>query len=161
MEVDISLLISFLALILAGLSLYLQRRDKRPRLRLGIEQRYVPSYKPDEYGGSVLHPVPGFTIRARNLTERKIKVEATLFRDGSKKLLHVPDNWKVIEEIPPQESRTFDVSLTKLHDWLDDLGIQDRGKGRFVLIDGTGKEYKTEKVRRYLNQNPIRETDLP
>jgi len=152
---------TLLALLLGFYNFYLQRKDKRPRLILGIERSYVPSYTKGTDLGNLLHPVPGFVIRARNVTERKITIEATYFLDGKKRRFRLPDNWTVIKEIPAQESRTFNVSFFKLDQWLSQVGIEEKGKGRFVLADGSGKEYKTEKIGHHLSQGPITAEELP
>lgn len=156
----ITWILSLVALALATLSLYLQRKDKRPNLQLGIERSYYPSME-GVSGGDLFHPVPGFVIRARNVTERKITIEATYFLDGNKERFRLPDNWTVITEIPAQESRTFNVSFSKLDQWLSQVGIEEKGKGRFVLADGSGKEYKTKKIGPHLSQGPITAEELP
>ena len=161
MELDLLYRVgTLLALFLGFYNFYLQRKDKRPRLRLGIERSYYPSME-GVSGGDLLHPVPGFVIRARNVTERKITIEATYFLDGNKRRFRLPDNWTMVTEIPAQESRTFNVSFSKLEEWFSQAGIEEKGKGRFILADGSGREYKTERIGHHLSQGPITAEELP
>lgn len=61
-----------------------QLGDKKPRLMVSIEQKYVSLSIKGPTGGNTLQPVPGFKIYARNPTEKLIKIEKTVFVDGKK-----------------------------------------------------------------------------
>ena len=136
-------LISLFALAISSLSLYLQRRDKRPRLTVALQQGHIKFHVPDKQTGGIERPLPGFRIIARNPTERTIKVESIVFVDREKRRYALPSDWPRITEVPPHERITIDMSIPKLNDWVTAVGVPRPEKGYFLLTDHLANEYKT------------------
>ncbi len=103
--------IAALALIVSFFTLYLQRRDRKPRLLIEFERAYFPNPTGENPRGSIGHPTPSLTIRLRNPTERTIKIHQTCFVDGKKQTFVLPDNWKTVDRIPSHDHRSFNISV--------------------------------------------------
>src|SRR5687767_9423832 len=134
-------LISLFALAISGLSLYLQRRDKRPRLKVSLVQGHIKFHTPNNEIGAIERPLPGFKIIARNPTERTIKVESIVFVDREKRRYALPGDWPSITEVPPHERITIDMSIPKINDWVTAVGVSRPEKGYFLLTDHLANEY--------------------
>jgi hypothetical protein len=72
----ITTVIALLALGLSMLSLYLQRRDKRPRLLISDVKIAIMNVSPvdDGGGGTLLESAPGVSLRLRNTGEKEIRL---------------------------------------------------------------------------------------
>jgi hypothetical protein len=142
--------VAFIALVYGLYYTYRQLRDKKPRLRVDFERVYFPKE------GLISRPTPNLTIRLRNLTERAIKIQQTLFVDKNKRRFVLPNNWKTVDEIPAQDQRSFVVSVPQFEKWAKAVNISEPKKGRFVLIDGTGEEHKSWKVKDWMSMAPAK-----
>lgn len=67
-------------LLLAGYSLYLQRRDKQPKLRITDVIIGIMEVKPtsDGAGGTLLIDAPGVSLRLQNIGEKEIRLRSFL-----------------------------------------------------------------------------------
>src|SRR5437899_1526069 len=154
----LALSVSVLNSIGVFVAFYLQRRDKKPRLRVEFERTYFPLSERGPAGGNIAHPIPSFTIRLRNPTEKTIRIQQTSFVGGKKHTFIVPNNWKTVDEIPSHDHRAFAVSVIEFEKWAKLMRMTQPEKGRFVLIDAIGNEHKSWKVGDSLSMAP---TKLP
>lgn len=139
------------------ISFYIQRCDRRPRLRVNFVKAYVHVSKKDEVGGTILYPVPGFKIDARNTTDKTIKVDSVYFLDAKKNIFELPKDWERITDIPSHEKRTMNISIMKFNEWAKIVKPYRPEKGRFVVEDALGNEHKTEKLGDTLSLEPLEE----
>lgn len=136
------------------LSFYIQRRDRKPRLKVNFVKTYVHVSKKDEVGGTILYPVPGFKIDARNKTDKTIKVDSVHFLDAKKTRFDLPKDWAQITEIPSHDKRTMNISILKFNEWAAIVKPYKPEKGRFVVEDALGNAHKTEKLGDTLSLEP-------
>ena len=113
----LSTAIAALALVVSLFTLFLQRRDKKPRLLIEFERAFFPNPSGDAPPGSMARPSPNLTVRLRNPTERTIKIQKTCFVDGKKRIFVLPSNWKTVERIPSHDHRAFNVSAPEFEKW--------------------------------------------
>ena len=146
--------IAGLALIVSFFTLYLQRRDRKPRLRVEFERSYFPNPSGEYPRGTIAHPTPSLTIRLRNPTERAIKIQQTCFVDGKKRTFVLPSNWKTVDRIPSHDHRAFSVSVPEFEKCSKEVKMVRPEKGKFVLVDGTGKEHKSLSLGDALSMEP-------
>jgi hypothetical protein len=133
--------ISVLALGLASLSLYLQRRDRRPRLKIRLEyaeQELEFENESDEV------PVWGspitLIVHAANPTDKQIIIDSINFKRKGHDLVEAPLS-RIISAIPAHEKRHAEVIVDVLK---EDLG--GPSKGRFVLIDALGYHHASKTI---------------
>lgn len=141
-----ALAISFLSFGVSALALYLQRRDKKPRLRISIVREFVKAHRTGESGGTIYYPVPGLKVYARNPTERPIKIASVHFLDTQNCYHALPETWGTLREIPAQDFKTIDISITEFNKWAGDMNLVKPEKGRFVITDALDYKYKTTRV---------------
>ncbi len=100
----ITWLISLLALGVAFFALYLQRRDKRPRLRLDVERKraYLETSETDERGFFYVLETDVIEIRAANPTDRQINIVSTKFAPKTGEPILAPLH-QAISDIPSHE----------------------------------------------------------
>lgn len=138
----ITWIISLLALFIASLSLYLQRRDRRPRLKLRIErnQQNLPTGELSDYGTSATAESEALEIYAGNPTDRTITIDKITFHRKGFEALIVPVA-RTISTIPPHEKRHAIVVVSRLS-----AQLENHNHGRFVLLDALGYEHKTKPI---------------
>jgi hypothetical protein len=138
----ITCIISISALGLASYSLYLQRKDKKPRLKLHIETDKQNVYlgKKNEMGFSVEELVEVLIIHAANPTDKQINVETIHFKAEKYPSIAVP-LIEGIENIPSGEKRQAKVVVVKLR---AELGVARLGQ--FIIVDALGNKHKSEPV---------------
>ncbi len=54
----------------------------------------------------------------------------------------------------PHDQRTFVVSVPQFEKWAKEVKISQPEKGRFVLVDGTGRDHKSWKVKDWMSMAP-------
>ncbi|HBB95908.1 MAG TPA: hypothetical protein DC054_11005 [Blastocatellia bacterium] len=143
----IALIISSLALALSMTSLYLQRRDKRPRLKLDLERkrRDLEVSETDERGFFKVVETDVMEVRAANPTDKQINILSIEFEPEGCKAFSVPLN-STISEIPSHEARDAIVMWDELMHALEDKQLDRVMKGRFILTDAIGYKHKTKSV---------------
>lgn len=143
LPVIISLIFSAIALMVSSLSLYFQRRDKKPRLVVALERGFVELPERDYDGGKIFQPLPELNIHVRNPTERIVKVISIHFTDSEKLNWTLPKKWAALDEVPPHDRRTLKISLVEFGKWAKDVSISNPEKGKFVVTDALSYEYET------------------
>ena len=134
--------ISVVALGVASYSLFLQRRDRKPRLKLRVEtdKRNVYLGKQNGMGFSVTELTDMLIIHAANPTDKQVNVERIEFEVKDYPPIDVPLN-ETIESIPPHEKRQAMVVVAQLR---AELGVARLG--RFIVTDALGNKHKSEPV---------------
>src|ERR1044072_1899778 len=111
LPVILSLAISVLALTVSSLSLYFQRKDKRPRLIVALERGFMEIPNGDKE--KTYHPFPDLNIHVRNPTERIVKIVSVHFTDSEKRNWILPKKWVALDEVPSHDRRTLRISLVE------------------------------------------------
>ena len=134
--------ISVAAFALASYSLYLQRKDRKPQLKLRVEtdKRQVYLGKQDKMGFSTTELAEVLIIHAANPTDKQITVERIEFEAKHYLPIEVPVK-EGIENIPPHEKREALVVVAQLR---AELGVARIG--RFIITDALGNQHKSYKV---------------
>jgi hypothetical protein len=133
--------ISLLALGIASFSLYLQRRDRRPRLNIRLEygEQELEFENEDD-----LVPVWGspitLLIHAANPTEKQIIIDSINFKRAGHDLVKTPLS-RIISAIPAHEKRHAEVMVDLLK---EELG--GPVKGHVVLIDALGYHHASKTI---------------
>jgi hypothetical protein len=149
----LTIAISILALAISTWALYLQRRDKKPRLILSIERTNAKA----ETGGSDARGFPKLElmgvilIHARNPTDRTITISKTLYEDEGEQRFDFPVEFYSYE-VAPHKKQTGVVKLPVFHDWIETLKLAKAKRGRFVIIDDLDNEYKTSRLTDFLTE---------
>ena len=138
--------ISIIALLMSGLSLYFQRKDKKPRLIVALERGFVELPKKEGDRATTYNPFPDLNIHVRNPTERTVKVISIHFTDSEKRNWVLPKKWVALDEVPPHDRRTLKLSLIEFEKWAKGLNISNPEKGKFVVTDALSYEYETPKL---------------
>lgn len=138
--------ISIAALFMSGLSLYYQRKDKRPRLVVALERGFVELPERDFHGGKIYQPLPELNINVHNPTERIVKVISIHFTDSEKRNWILPKKWTALDEVPPHDRRTLKISLVEFEKWAKGVNITNPEKGKFVVTDALSYEYETPRL---------------
>lgn len=138
----IALVISSLALLLSVFSLYLQRRDKKPRLNLRIEtnDKNIDLGNRDEGGFPMEELTTVLVIHAANPTDKQINIESIQFQPKDYAAITVPLS-RTITSIPPHEKRHAIVVVSQFQ---QALGVAN--SGHFILIDALGYHHKTKSM---------------
>ncbi|MDP9476210.1 MAG: hypothetical protein M3R38_11115 [Actinomycetota bacterium] len=136
--------VSLLALGLAVLSLYLQRRDKHPRLKIRHKTAMVPSLpSPDD---------PRAQFHVANPGEQTITVSAVhLVLKGGRRI-PVTGGWMIDTEgklgfitlpckLTSGESVSFLTDLRQLAKVLESMGYYPKAKFKIEVTDATDKTY--------------------
>ncbi len=95
---------------------------------------------------TVYLPFPNLKIHIRNPTERTVKITSVNFIDGKKSYWELPRKWLSVDEVPAHEERIFSFPLIEFRDWAKTMKLPDPEKGRIVIRDALGYEYKSEKL---------------
>lgn len=108
--------LSALAILMSGLALYLQRRDKRPRLKILASDKGVASMLPDGMGGWADGPEqPGQSFTIRNVGLRKVQIHSVEARWLFGRPFPVSaDRWSRTPELEPDSSCECAVVTSKL-----------------------------------------------
>jgi hypothetical protein len=132
-------IISVVALGVATYSLYLQRKDRKPRLNISVETTTdeLGPHTPDGYGGTIRTQIAVIVIHASNPTDKPINVESIRFKPTGYPSMVVPLS-QTISSIPPHDKRQAIVVVPQLR---AELGVAN--SGQFVVIDALGNEHKT------------------
>jgi len=144
----ITWVISLLALALASFSLYLQRRDRRPRLMLDCnrKQANIEIAESDARGFPKTVEEDVVEVSAANSTDKQINITSIEFEPNIGKSFPAPLH-KTIQEVPSYQVRHAIVAYDELMQEIKRRGYHDATKGRIVLYDALGKAYKTNRFR--------------
>lgn len=143
LPVILSLAISVLALTVSSLSLYFQRKDKRPRLIVALERGFMEIPKNDGDKEKTYRPFPDLNIHVRNPTERIVKIVSVHFTDSEKRNWVLPKKWVALDEVPSHDRRTLRISLVEFEKWARGVNIAKPEKGKFVVTDALSNQYET------------------
>jgi hypothetical protein len=135
---------TFAALILSFYNFYLQRRDKRPRLKICLEfkKESVPSAEINEYGASVMKNADLVVIHAANPTERTIKVTSIELQPRKYSHFEVPLN-RTISDIPPHDKRHAVIIIDDLRNKLSHANLTAT-EFRFIITDALAYKHKSK-----------------
>ncbi len=125
-------IISLIALLVAMYSLYLQRKDKKPRLRITLDMNF---------NSGVLGEVTDITIQAGNPTDKQINIDSVKFAAEGYGPIDVPLS-QTIEGIPPHEKRSAIVVVPQFR---TTLGVANAGY--FVLTDALGYRHISRSIK--------------
>jgi hypothetical protein len=151
---SLALVVSFLSFGLSALSLYLQRRDRKPKLGIELEHTYIQPSTISQLPVGKAQPIPNFTILARNATDKTIKMRKTVFIDGKRGCFNLPMDWEQITEVPSHEMKTAIISVIKFNAWARLMKMSKPEKGYFLLTDHLNNKYKTPKLGDSLSLEP-------
>ena len=128
----ISIIISVIALIVAIYSLYLQRKDKKPLLRITANRdiKDIPLNR-DEFGRMVYGQKEVILLEVRNLSERENTVEKVEFFCNNKILTVKPS--QKLEKLASQSMGEIIV--------FDDLR-----DGYFIVSDALGHQFMSNRI---------------
>ena len=139
--ITFSNIVSLVALATACLSLYLQRRDKRPRLVLQYERipAEVPAAETTDYGTVPMIMMDVIKISAANPTDKQINIVSTEFQPkGSQPF--IPPIQDRLTAIPSHEVRHTLIPWDEFTRRLEDKGLAQ--KGNFIFTDALGRKHK-------------------
>lgn len=138
---SIAIFISIGSFGLASYSLYLQRRDKRPRLQLSLENRKEPvSAGTDKRGGAIYKPTPAIVLHASNPTDKNIIIKSIKFEVDKKSI--DPPLHRTISQVDSHNLAFAIILIHKFDSVLKQEGLSGTKKGSFVLTDALGNKYK-------------------
>jgi len=127
----ITWVISIAAFGLASYSLYLQRKDRKPRLRITIET---------DAHLTLDHCLTEMTIHAANPTDKPITITKIEFKVEKYAPITAPLG-TTMSSIPSYEKREARVVVEQLR---KELGVARLG--RFILTDALGNKHKSDSV---------------
>ena len=136
---------TFAALGLSFYNFYLQRRDKRPRLKITLEfkNESVPTGKLSDYGTTIVEDADVVVIHAANPTERTIRIQSIRCEaKGQHPFLVSPLN-RSISEVPAHEKRYVLVAIGQLQNNLLKMNLTST-KLRFLITDALGYRHKSK-----------------
>jgi hypothetical protein len=143
----ITWIISTVALGVASYSLYLQRKDKRPRLRVTWKRKreFVETTDNDERGRPVYVEVDAIEVSAANPTDKQITIESLEYEPEGCDAF-TPPLQNTISNIPSHEARQALVMYDELMRLLEDKQL-NVSTGRFILTDALNNKHKSKHFR--------------
>lgn len=152
-------LIALLALCVSGYALYLQRKDKRPQLKVEAEvQRASLPLVPDGAGGLSNRDVPILAVLLRNMGEKTIRLENISLRlPHDIHLLIRPFNSLYYQEVgrPDPVEAGSSVRLIFYGQWIVEKlpnSVAPEFDALVVVEDELGQQYKSRKLRLAIEQ---------
>jgi len=139
----VTAVVAVLALFLSCLSLYLQRRDKKPHLRL--EPSVVHQDFSVIYNGTS-HERPGLAIHILNAGERQVHIKAIYLAVGKNTKIEVVCHHPSREAstIEPHRSHECVMAGGELAERLERMGFEGRIRSRIEVRDELGRRYKSQ-----------------
>jgi hypothetical protein len=136
-------IIAVLAFGLSIYSLYLQRRDKRPRLNLSTPEASIKPIVPvSDFGGGFTYVEgPAITLRARNVGEKDIRLDSASLL--TRRLFFWRRSFPLKIPHPPGPMVASGTGPTFLFRIPDAFPVQ-RGIVRILLEDETGNRYRSK-----------------
>lgn len=142
-------LIAAIAIILSIISLYLQLRDKRPRLdvRPRIQVREFPS------SHSVNKSAPALAVYLSNPSEKPIHIKNIWLIPRTGQKIQIFEFHTIYPKfsrpftIDPLRGRDFLVLGQEIADDLTQLGYKEKVQATIVVHDETNRQYKSKRIR--------------
>lgn len=132
---------SVAALIFSVYNFYVNRRDKKPRLKVTVEGKEEElAAEQDEQGEFAAKPVKAIVIHAANPTERQIAVSSIEYEVNGR-----PAKLPLFQGIPNIPSHEKRKAIIIAADFYSLLG--NKSSGRFVITDALGNKHKSKKVK--------------
>jgi len=145
-------LAGFLALILSVYVFFVSRRDKKPRLTVGVDVAEV-EVQYDETGYPETPPLDILFIDVANPSERRVKVQSVMIEIarfvGPIKYRRVREHYPHLHSKPeppafvtPGDDLVFSTELDEFVYWIrDTLHLDGKLKYRPIVHDATGNSY--------------------
>lgn len=145
----ISILISLAALCVGAYSLYLQRKDKKPVLKISVEiSKRLSTVSYDTSTGRVgQKELPFLVILLTNPKEKEIRVFKLCFRVNDGKSFNLdPDREMPFPSLPERQQEVL-VSGKKLLNDLVSADYKAKVKGRVEVYDEVGRCFKSAWIK--------------
>lgn len=140
----ISVVLSIIALGIACLSLYLQRRDRKPRLKIRLEHFLIPVGTNGAEGKPVDKPTHIYEIIAANVGDKPIKIAHISFEpigiEGFPLIVYGD-----VPAVPSHEASTIFLREVYFRNELQQRFRNAKGRtGRVIIVDELENEHKSD-----------------
>jgi hypothetical protein len=138
--------ISIAALLLASYSLYLQRKDKRPKLKveLSYQHRELPIVS-DGGGGFLNAQAPVYVVEVRNHGERDIRLSSAELIAGKRDRVALQPFSGTFGKVEPNAGQTFIFIAAQVK-----IQVKNGTKQKVQMIDALRNRYTSNSIK--LNQ---------